>query len=463
MVWPDLHHEIHGDLGASVVYRRPTDRRVYSAILRGQSVTVAVYQGKGAVKKLQKWRQYITKHISLRHPNIIQIYGAASSGGIHATLFYGDLIPLEHWLDLHKHFPCLAVYMDAYYPAPNSAKFHEFRVRKLRFFLAPSSPASQEANQYLGHITSQTKLSSECTLWIRRSTGRLCVDLMRPHKRIVLGPVVYELSYYSETTALVAKNSPILEAVAIDALPPEAYHKIWRRLFGERSSIDIPAGVNSIHLGMVFSRRSDNHVVEIASLPEPDTATSDWSSSEVSWGNGEEMEHVWTRYQDFPSNSRDVVRGILSFKLRNSGHKEGIPWLRQSNRIFKYCQLTSNAEDYAYWSFDRLGTHPLSMGEAMVLGFPELQLRTEISALSWDSSLYPQFHQARRFDSHSQGVARPRLLRQEHYRPSANFDPPFAHVVEEEDYFEVLDDPHSPMNVDAGNQDDEGLSDMDLN
>ncbi|KAF7377049.1 hypothetical protein MSAN_00123000 [Mycena sanguinolenta] len=112
----DLRHQIRMDKCTDVAYSqhpRACVRRVHSAKARidgrTKRVTVALYQGNDAE---EEWHQDITKHMSLRHPNIIQICGAASSNGIHATLFNDDLIPLSHFLDLHResHFTTIYIY-----------------------------------------------------------------------------------------------------------------------------------------------------------------------------------------------------------------------------------------------------------------------------------------------------------------------------------------------------------------
>ncbi|KAJ7619770.1 hypothetical protein DFH06DRAFT_1234957, partial [Mycena polygramma] len=110
----DLQRKIWLDNGTAVVsrHRRPSVRRVHSATLGGQSVTVAIYQGDGAT---EEWREYMQKHCLFRHPSLIQIYGTASSSGIHATIFHGDLIPVEHGMAHYKSFPCLTVYIYACY------------------------------------------------------------------------------------------------------------------------------------------------------------------------------------------------------------------------------------------------------------------------------------------------------------------------------------------------------------
>ncbi|KAJ7669921.1 hypothetical protein DFH06DRAFT_1372340, partial [Mycena polygramma] len=378
-----------------------------------------MYQGDGAD---EEWREYMAKHSSLRHPNIIQIYGAASSGGIHATLFHGDLIPFEHWLDPYKSFPCVTVYMYAYYA--------------LEF---------DEANNYFYQIRLEPTVWHECTMWIRRSTGRLCVDLMVPCE-----PIYVDLDNHasltisdSEATPFVSGDTHIIEALAIDALTLEHYHQVCSYSLCHHHSIDIPAGV-TVYLRRVILRTSNNDFVEIASLPEGETHFSGWYNG--GQAEGEIMENGWTRF-----NARDKVGGSLEMLLMTADAVSS-PWLSQSNHIFKRCQITSNFEDFvfvdyiqflvvisaatkeippaflflcpwddfrpssvgwpdclAYWSLEPSGAHPLSREEAMELGFPTLQLRTKVGGLSWDSSVYTglaKFHLAKGFDPYSQDLAR---------------------------------------------------------
>ncbi|KAJ6566308.1 hypothetical protein B0H19DRAFT_708823 [Mycena capillaripes] len=119
----DLQHEICLDDSTGVVNRhriQPSVPRIYFAKIGGQSTTVAVYQGRGAE---EDWRQDLAKYTSIRHPNIIQIRGAASSGSICATLFYDDLIPLKHFINLYRKSHFFTVYIYAYC----GAEFQEVR------------------------------------------------------------------------------------------------------------------------------------------------------------------------------------------------------------------------------------------------------------------------------------------------------------------------------------------------
>ncbi|KAJ6566409.1 hypothetical protein B0H19DRAFT_709969 [Mycena capillaripes] len=121
----DLQHEIHLDNSTGVVDRyhriHPSVRRMYSAKIGGQSTTVAMYQGCSAE---EEWRQELAKYTSIRHPNILQIRRAVSSGSIRATLFHDDLIPFKQYVNFyrHSHFHTVYIY--------NCCEV-EFTIRKL--------------------------------------------------------------------------------------------------------------------------------------------------------------------------------------------------------------------------------------------------------------------------------------------------------------------------------------------
>ncbi|KAJ7023137.1 hypothetical protein C8F04DRAFT_190650 [Mycena alexandri] len=125
-------NEVRVDEDSGVIFReaRGCVRRVYSAKVEGRKadMTVAIYEGNTAE---EEWRRDIAKYMTVRHPHILQVCGAASSGRIHATLFHGgavfaserivahiaeelDLIPYEQFLDLHRHSPILTAYIHGY-------------------------------------------------------------------------------------------------------------------------------------------------------------------------------------------------------------------------------------------------------------------------------------------------------------------------------------------------------------
>jgi hypothetical protein len=80
----------------------------------------------------------------------------------------------------------------------------------------------------------------------------------------------------------------------------------------------------------------------------------------------------------------------------------------------------------AYWSLDPSRVARLNTEEADDLGFPAMQLKTEIMGYSWDLSVYAglrQFHQAKGFNPDTQDLAR--HLCYPLYQLSEELDVPF--------------------------------------
>ncbi|KAJ6450161.1 hypothetical protein C8R45DRAFT_1043826 [Mycena sanguinolenta] len=110
----DLQREMRLVNKSVVLEHHRSVRRLYCAKIDGRkadSVTVATYQGDCAE---DEWRQDIAKYMSIRHPNVIQICGTASSGNIHATIFHDELIPLQDFLRLHQNSHFVTVYIYAH-------------------------------------------------------------------------------------------------------------------------------------------------------------------------------------------------------------------------------------------------------------------------------------------------------------------------------------------------------------
>ncbi|KAF7353203.1 hypothetical protein MSAN_01508000 [Mycena sanguinolenta] len=111
-----LAKEVHISTQSGVVGRRNRGacaRRIYHAEIRRDpgTVTVAMYQGEGAE---EEWRQHVAKYESIRHPNIIQLYGLVSTKGLYAMVFHDELIPYNQFLDRFEHSPILKTYIIGY-------------------------------------------------------------------------------------------------------------------------------------------------------------------------------------------------------------------------------------------------------------------------------------------------------------------------------------------------------------
>ncbi|KAF7337138.1 hypothetical protein MVEN_02151800 [Mycena venus] len=442
----NLLHEICVDYDTGVVDRHErmqVRRRVYSAQVQGQSVTAVFYQGDGAE---EEWRRDLEKHRSLWHPNIIQIYGTASSHGINATLYHDDLIPFQHFLDLYRHSPMMAVYIHACSIADFNA-----------------------AHNYIYSTFKEFVPSYECTLWIHRSTGQLCAELTIPVDWIDLKEEVDEIPGLRGVHSLRTSNT---EAMIIDMLTLKGYHDVcfWVLLHEHNHNTNVSLSM-IVNVGAVILWPRDDvleHRVEIASLTDAEIDVGSWFNSGK--GYGEKLENGWTRSEDV------IGRNIyLWIKLRGADFEF---WLSQANHIFSCLEITSDLGDYglviqagfiltiltskvdcpsgflflcpenhlrigpssfawpyspAYWSLDSLGVNRLSTEEATQLGFPTIQRNTEIDGEYWDDSVYAglrQFHQAKGFDPDSQDVAR--HLRLPLYQLSNEIEVPFAHVTEED-------------------------------
>ncbi|KAJ6522009.1 hypothetical protein B0H19DRAFT_1386766 [Mycena capillaripes] len=439
----DLQHETHLDTGTGIVDRRRGVRRIYSARVGGQNTTVAMYQGPGAE---EEWRQDIAKYMSLRHPNIIQISGAASCGGIHATIFHEELVPFRHFVDLYQHCHFSTVYIYAHC-------YMEFRTVCEYFLYAYERPV----------------WALDFTLWIRRSTGRLCADLIPSNHDSLLfnHDLTARLSHMQGVSLSNATNT----VMVIDTLTTEQYQDICYYDLRQFHPITIPTSMD-VHLGAVISWPSGSQLEDTVEIAFLQTTGPYFASWEIQGSPGElrVAREGWTRI-----NSGDIFNRTL--KLHRFVRK-GQSWLSQASYILSHLKIRSNFEDYllvhsiefkitisastgetpaaflflcpendlqtgpssfcwpacpAYWSLDPSGVDRLSTEDTTELGLPSLKLHTKVGVISWDASVYAgvrQFHEAKSFDGDSQDVA----LHLGHplYQLTNGIDVPFAHVDEED-------------------------------
>ncbi|KAF7337072.1 hypothetical protein MVEN_02144400 [Mycena venus] len=393
---------------------------------------------------IDKWRQDVAKYMSVRHPNIIQICGAASSGNIYATLFHDELIPFKEFLDLHRHSHFSIVYVYAYSEM-------EFKETKSYF--------SSTFQRYL----SQT----ECTFAIRRSTGRFCIDL------VPSGTITY---WYSEMEELARQPgiqslaAPIDEDMVVKYVPLGHYHKIcyWSLSQVRYFPLDISTPV-TVNLNAAFAippgAGFENGLVEIALLPDADVRLIPWTIDQGA--TGVVMENGWTRF-----NCGDTQDTIIQHKR---WYWHSVAWLSQANHFFKHLRITSKFEDYVvmegiefsvlisgttlpppggylflcptdsfqvdestfswshdpvYWSLDPTGAERLSEEDASNLGFPFIKRFMAMFGRSWDANVYAglrKFHRAKGFDPHSLDLAL--HFGYPIYQLSNEVDAPFGHEL----------------------------------
>ncbi|KAF7376999.1 hypothetical protein MSAN_00117800 [Mycena sanguinolenta] len=455
----DLRYEIRMDERTGVAYfqrQRACVCRMYSAKARidgrKSKVTVAIYQGNDAE---EEWRQDIDKYMSIRHPNIVQICGAASSNGIHATLFNDDLIPVQE---------VLVCYEDSHFSTV--------------YFYAQLNQDFTETFNYICSAFQRQFRIWDCTIWIRRSTGRLCAELIPAKDDLWLQWWSTESPAFPASPRKYCWSAGIETiGTVIDSLTLEHYHYICGWNLGQTRPFGLSAST-TVKLGAVFHRFNDlfEDSVEIAFLLSVEApCIHHWKNS---GGHiGEVMPKGWTRFQ-----SSDVLNNTvcISFSIF-PGHWH--TWLTQANHIFRRLNIMSNFENYAvayairfyidiwgprrdpptgflflcpeedfrtspsslclpargaYWSLDPSGTDRLSSEDATRLGFPALELTTQAFEDHWDGSIYEglrQLHQAKGFDPYSQEVAR--HLGLPLYQVSSQAEAPFAYVNSDGEGFDT--------------------------
>ncbi|KAF7377074.1 hypothetical protein MSAN_00125900 [Mycena sanguinolenta] len=302
----DLRRQIRVDERTGVAYSRPRERacvpRLYSAKVKGQksTLTVAMYQGDGAeqvrgirlsgsprincvgmAERSCKIYVHAARFLILtlgflpiwtsRHPNIVQICGAANSNGIYAAIFNDDLIPLAQRLDRYRncHFSTVYIY-------------------------ACCNRDFSEAYCYIYSEFRRGLSPFDCTKWIRRSTGGLCAELIPADYGLWLDSDRPEAPAFSGIYSSSADAETI--TMFIDSLTLEQYHAICRWNLGQHQWIALSANT-AVNLGVVF-RYSGNPLedsIEIASLSSMDVhCLGDWRNPEGSIGEG--MPNGWTRY-----------------------------------------------------------------------------------------------------------------------------------------------------------------------
>jgi hypothetical protein len=234
-----------------------------------------------------------------------------------------DLIPLEHFVDLYRpaHFPQVYIYASCVcacvtfrFSDIESFQEHRFqsttaqpvgrladtdaggsRLLQLHFRRGPSE---------FGHLDipfphKQLQDETGCTSWIRRSTGRLCTDLILPDIiETVLSGLKNEVPSPQGMFSFSASNA---EVAVIESLTLKRYYEIccWnlRQFRPLHSSSAILVNVGAVLSCPLSSGFEDS--VEITSVPSAEFNSRPWTLYSTDTLPGEVTEDGWTRYQYF--------------------------------------------------------------------------------------------------------------------------------------------------------------------
>ncbi|KAF7330733.1 hypothetical protein MSAN_02445900 [Mycena sanguinolenta] len=401
-------------------------RTVHHAEIRGNpgTVTVVMYQGDGAEKE---WREHIVKYESIWDPRIMQLYGLVSTKGLYAMVFHDELIPYGQFLRRFEHSPILSLYIIGYCSIIETTEF-------------------EEATKYINSVIGPWMKTS---VWIRPSTGEVCLDL------VAGGPETsFELPWlHPDVLRLenVSLDGPGSEDIIISSLSEDQYHQLCSQNLTAESQYFQVSTEHPIGLG-VF--RVDSQYGICMRITEPLQLLPEEELNWYNYGNApdELLPNSWIRY-DFPR----MFALKLELNLWFPPYKIHKAWLAQANHIFAELQELEHVEDYvcvyraqlilqipykwdiptgylficppddfrtdtephahvykwpacpAYWSLSPSGADRLSTEDARILGFPAIHIETVMDGYSWDRSVYEglhRFHEGKGFNPESQEVAR---------------------------------------------------------
>ncbi|KAJ6512553.1 hypothetical protein C8R45DRAFT_1152250 [Mycena sanguinolenta] len=409
-VTPSPHHE-RGSVTRLLI--RPLIRRTYSARVKGRrsDMTVAVYQGHNAE---EEWRRDVDKYSGVRHPKFLQVYGVTGSSSLYATVFHDDLVSLQEIYWLCRRSTLATAYLDAYFGL--ELCYH-----------------------------------GSYTLWMRRSSGRLCVDLSPNTFERPLLPAVLPGGVPHITIPPLPRDQ---DAAIIEGLTLRQHLEIINRCHKVSLwSSEFFLADSQVNLGALLYLRSDfEKPIEIALPPTCHFADSGWKlrfRGSFAPAKPMCMKNGWTRF-----NYSSVGTTGMATREIQSPHVT-IDWLSQANYILSGLGITSNFENYrivhgidywlsfsttskvppnggylflcplahlgtpdgsfrpptvaSYWSLDPAGLQRLTHQKAQTLGFPRVEFKMKVWTQTWDESVYAglrQFHGGKGFDPDSQDVAR---------------------------------------------------------
>ncbi|KAK7022578.1 kinase-like protein [Favolaschia claudopus] len=430
-----LKEAILEDNGSVTLHRkkRVSRRRVYSAGIYGNTskMTVAVYDGMDAEKN---WRDAIASYSCLRHPNVVQLFGTTQARNYYTAIFHDDLISARKLLLEKSESGLWTVY------------FRNFLCDGFR-----------DAASYISSVMGGRWVSSEdCTMWIRHSTGQVCLELTPGYDDVLPRAYFIERREYQHEEMFDESVKFRIDDI-INSTTLLEYYDAFCEDPANHTLSELPA---SASLGSVLNLAPDSATV-VASTPaqsryksswryqqlyyEPEKQDSDWNWEELidyeivgdGWARVESARVMKCYYHDEDLKPEGLYAWLAQAHRIFNASKIGQSWetfallvritifvvLEEIDRdlmprgfLFLYCPSgwhstpisSARPASIAFWSLDSLGQHRLSSEEAKSLGFPAIEAKIEVHLKSWDSTTYlflRQFHEEKGFDPHSEDVA----------------------------------------------------------
>ncbi|KAJ6449889.1 hypothetical protein C8R45DRAFT_947167 [Mycena sanguinolenta] len=210
--------------------------------------------------------------------------------------------------------------------------------------------------------------------------------LMAEQMRFITDSTVQKLPSLQSIRAL---HDLKQESCVIAALTFHEWYSLCHSCFTQYRSSDI-SWQSEVKVGSISrwsSGRQFVDAVEIAwAVPDPDTnpqlSFGYWHHKRLGMPAEMDMSGISIFYMMY--NSCDVFDS--TFIVRKSTYFQW--WLSQANHIFTQLEISSNYDDYVYWSLDPQGRTRLSVEEASNLGFPSLEVKTSVIVQSWGDNIY---------------------------------------------------------------------------
>ncbi|KAF8196379.1 hypothetical protein K438DRAFT_759377 [Mycena galopus ATCC 62051] len=299
--------------------------------------------------------------------------------------------------------------------------------------------------------------SEECTIWIRASTGQVCVELT-PGYQILSPPYFIERGTYQHEE--IFADSVKLEAA--DVIASKSFLQYYSAFCEDPPTATLSELSASVSLGSILDlglsdTGSDTVIAYLPVQPAQGWRYRRWyfkseDGGEPDWTWDEPLSYSVVNDQWACIDSESIAG---SYYYNADLEREGLhSWLAQANHIFSQSNISDRCERFAvvvritikltfegsvaglppgflflycpsplnskstdvrnsrsiaYWALDRIGQQRLSAEEAQSLGFPEIKAEIGVHVKSWDSTTYlilRQFHQGKGFDPDSKEVAR---------------------------------------------------------
>ncbi|KAJ7509117.1 hypothetical protein B0H11DRAFT_1963909 [Mycena galericulata] len=402
---------------------------MYSARIEGRQsdMTVAVYRGENME---ESWQREIAKYHKIWHPNFVQLYGIVSSPRLYATIFHDELLPAGQYIEEDRRSMISVVYLYTFWSG-------ELKDATAHFSTLVGSRALKI-------------ISFESSIWIRRSTARLCVELSKTSG----SSRIYPFPWVDLALIPISLRSD-QESAMVSSLTLAQYHHICYLYLRKSSWLETKHAEIRLH-SIISLKEGKNQ--QIALIPNAMVRDLGWTRLSTIPGVQQSVvvvESGWTRFT-LPS----VEQARITLHLTVQPHIGSIPdlarwWLSQANHILR---LYSNSVDYeeysvvssiqyqltflstaeidpevylflcpledlisedgdfierpecpAYWSLDPSGCQRLGPKETSVHGLPTFEWKRRVLVNFWDEHVYAglsQFHAEKGFDPNSQDIAR---------------------------------------------------------